>query len=197
MSHKKKLPGFGIRNPLYFTWGDHSLRFLFLLLLLSICSPDSIYVCTVQYHKIYLLFVQRLSYVLFLFVLKERPRELFAADPHTSRRWNLSMLENLVMTSAYARCLSIQTLRVGVKKLGRVENEASDLCVAVPFDEKLTILRTTNGVARVKIWIEVSCIRLTTNFSEINFLGFTFCLVTFLVTFQENPSLARRNKKYN
>ena len=55
------------------------------------------------------------------------------------------MPENLVMTSAYARCLSIQTLRVGVKKLGRVENEVSDICVAVPFDEKLTILRTTNG----------------------------------------------------
>ena len=107
------------------------------------------------------------------------------------------MLENLVMTSAYARCLSIQTLRVGVKKLSRVENEVSDICVAVPFDEKLTILRTTNGVARVKIWIEVSCVRLTTKFSEINFLGFTFCLVTFLVTFQEKPSLTRRNKKYN
>ena len=81
---------------------------------------------------------------------------------------NLSMPENLVMTSAYARCLSIQTLRVGVKKLSRVENEVSDICVAVPFDEKLTILRTTNGVARVKIWIEFSSVRLTTKFSEIN-----------------------------
>ena len=107
------------------------------------------------------------------------------------------MLENLVMTSAYARCLSIQTLRVGVKKLSRVENEVSDICVAVPFDEKLTILRTTNGVARVKIWIEVSCVRLTTKFSEINFLGFTFCLVTLLVTPQGKARLARRNKKYN
>ena len=87
VSHKKKLPGLGIRNPLYFTWGDHSLRFLFLLLLLSICSPDSISVCTVQYHKMYLLFVQRSSYVLFLFVLTERPHELFAADPHTYRKW--------------------------------------------------------------------------------------------------------------
>ena len=98
------------------------------------------------------------------------------------------MLENLVMTSAYARW---------VKKLGRVESEASDICVAVPFDEKLTILRTTNGVVRVKIWIEVFCFRLTTTFSEINFLGFTFCLVTLLVTFQENLSFARKNKKYN
>ena len=66
------------------------------------------------------------------------------------------MPENLVMTSAYARCLSIQTLRVGVKKLSRVEKEVSDICVAVPFDEKLTILWTTKGVARVKIWCEVS-----------------------------------------
>ena len=102
---------------------------------------------------------------------------------------NLSMPENLVMTSAYARCLSIQTLRVGVKKLSRVEKEVSDICVAVPFDEKLTILRTTNGVACVRLIIGL--------LSEINFLGFTFCLVTLLVTFQENPSLARRNKKYN
>ena len=145
-----------IRNPesLIFYMRRSLIAFLFLLLLLSICSPDSIYVCTVQYHKVYLLFVQRLSYVLFLFVLTERPRELFAADPHTYRRWNLYMLENLVMTSAYARCLSIQTLRVGVKKLGRVENEASDICVAVPFDQKLTILRKTNGVARVKIGLK-------------------------------------------
>ena len=46
-----------IRNPesLIFYMGDHSLGFLFFLLLSSICSPDSIYVCTVQYHKIYLL----------------------------------------------------------------------------------------------------------------------------------------------
>ena len=101
------------------------------------------------------------------------------------------MPENLVMTSAYARCLSIQTLRVGVKKFGKVKNEVSDICVAVPFDEKLNILRTTNGVARAKVWIEVSCVRVTTKFSEINFLGFTFCLVTLLFTFQENSSFAR------
>ena len=149
-----------------------------------------------QYHKIYLLFVQRLSYVLFLFVLTGGAH-FWQRTPIPIENGNLSMPENLVMTSAYARCLSIQTLRVGVKKLSRVENEVSDICVAVPFDEKLTILRTTNGVARVKIWIEVSRVRLTTKFSEINFLGFTFCLVTLLVTFQENPSLARRNKKYN
>ena len=54
------------------------------------------------------------------------------------------------------------------KKLSRVEKEVSDICVAVPFDEKLTILRTTNGVARVKIWIEFSSVRVTTKFSEVN-----------------------------
>ena len=95
------------------------------------------------------------------------------SQPIPIEKGNLSMPENFVLTSEYARCLSIQTLRVVVKKLGRVENEVSDKCVAVPFDEKLTVLRTTNGVARVKIWIEVSCVRLTTKFSEINFLGFT------------------------
>ena len=70
------------------------------------------------------------------------------------------MPENLVMTSTYARCLSIQTLRVGVKKLSRVENEVSDICVAVPFDEKLTILRTTNGVACVRLIIGNTFLRL-------------------------------------
>ena len=65
----------------------HCVNFHFLLLLSSICSPDSICVCIVQYHKIYLLFVQRLSYVLFLFVLTERPRALFAAEAHTYRKW--------------------------------------------------------------------------------------------------------------
>ena len=72
---------------------------------------------------------------------------------------NLSMPENLVVTDSEGRG----------KKLSRVEKEVSDMCVAVPFDENLTILRTTNGVARwVKIWIEVSCVRLTTKFSQIN-----------------------------
>ena len=89
-----------------------------------------------------------------------------SARPFRSGPPHLSMPENLVMTSAYARCLSIQILRVGVRKLGKVENEVSDICVAVPFDEKLTILRTTNGVACVRLIIGL--------LSEINFLGFTF-----------------------
>ena len=76
-----------IGNPESLTWGDQSLRFLFLLPLSSICSPDSTYVCLAQYHKIFILFVQRLSSVLFLFVSTERPRALFAAEAHTYRKW--------------------------------------------------------------------------------------------------------------
>ena len=80
------------------------------------------------------------------------------------------MPENLVMMSAYALCRSsVHTDSEGRgRKLSKVEKEVSDICVAVPFDEKLTILRTTNGVARVKIWIEFSSVRVTTKFSEIN-----------------------------
>ena len=134
---------------------------------------------------------------MFLFVLTERPRELFPAEPYTYRKWKPIHARKFGYDVG-VRPLSVHTDSEGRgKKLSRVEKEVSDICVAVPFDEKLNILRTTNGVARVKIWIEVSCVRLTTTFSEINFLGFTFCLVTFLVTFQEKPSLARRNKKYN
>ena len=70
-----------IRNPESLTWGDQS-RFLFLLLLSSIGSPNSINVCTAQYHKIFILFVQRLSYVLFLFVSTERPRAFRSGGPY-------------------------------------------------------------------------------------------------------------------
>ena len=89
---------------------------------------------------------------------------------------NLSMPENLVMTSAYVLCLSTQTLRVGLKNSVGIEKEVSDICVAVPFEEKLTILWTTKGVARVKIWCEVSWVRLPTKFSENKFLGLYFLL---------------------
>ena len=58
-----------IRNPESLTWAITHCIFFFLLLLSSIRSPDSIYVCTAQYHKTFILFVQRLSSVLFLFVL--------------------------------------------------------------------------------------------------------------------------------
>ena len=106
-----------IRNPESLTWVDQS-RFLFLLLLSSIGSPNSINVCTAQYHNIFILFVQRLSSVLFLFVSTERPRALFAAEAHTYiENRNLSMPENLVMTSAHALCPSIQTLSVRLKNL--------------------------------------------------------------------------------
>ena len=71
-----------IRNPESLTWGDQSLRFFFLIPLSSICSPDSTYVCTAQYHKIFKLFVQRLSSVLFLFVSTERPRAFRGGGPY-------------------------------------------------------------------------------------------------------------------
>ena len=71
-----------IRNPESLTWGDQSLRFLFLLVLSSTGSPDSTYVCTAQYHKIFILFVQRLSSVLFLFVSTERPRAFRSGGPY-------------------------------------------------------------------------------------------------------------------
>ena len=64
---------------------------------------------------------------------------------------NLSMPENLVMTSAYTLCLSIQTLRVGLKTSAGREGSLRHICVAVLFDEKLTILWTTKGVAIVQL----------------------------------------------
>ena len=178
--------------------GRSIIAFPFLLIpLSSICSPDSTYVCTAQYHKIFILFVQRLSSVLFLFVSTERPRALFAAEAHTYRKQKPIHARKFGYDVG-ARPVSVHTdSERRDKKLSRVQKKVSDICVAVPFDEQLTILRLTNGVARVKIWIEVSCVRLTTKFSEINFLGFTFCLVTLLVTLQGKARLARRNKKYN
>ena len=135
---------------------------------------------------------------LYCFCLFQRSvRALFAAEAHTCRKWK-PIHGRKFGYDVGVRPVSFHTDSEGrAKKLSRVEKEVSDMCVAVPFDEKLTILWTTKGVARVKIWCEVSSVRLTTKFSGINSWGFTFCLVTLLVTFQEKPSLARRNKKYN
>ena len=148
--------------------------------------------------------ITRYSYYLFrgcplyCFCLFQRSvRALFAAEAHTYRKWKPIHARKFGYDVG-VRPVSFHTDSEGrAKKLSRVEKEVSDMCVAVPFDEKLTILWTTKGVARVKIWCEVSSVRLTTKFSGINSWGFTFCLVTVLVTFQEKPSLARRNKKYN
>ena len=79
-SHKIKFLGFGIRNPSH--GAIKSLRLFFLLLFSSIGSPDSIYVCSAQYHKIFILFVQRLSSVMFLFVSTERPRAFRSGVPY-------------------------------------------------------------------------------------------------------------------
>ena len=86
------------------------------------------------------------------------------------------MLENLVMTSAYA-CSSTRTLsRVRGKILSRVGKVASDNDVAFRFGAKLTLLGATNGVARVIIETEVICVRLT--------IKFAFCLSRFLSHFR-------------
>ena len=101
-----------IRNPESLAWGDQS-RFLFLLLLSSIGSPNSINVCTAQYHKIFILFVLYIVFVCF----NGASARFSQRTPIPIENRNLSMPENLVMTSAHALCLSIQTLSVGLKNL--------------------------------------------------------------------------------
>ena len=67
--------------------GRSIIAFPFLLIpLSSICSPDSTYVCTAQYHKIFILFVQRLSSIL-VWLFQWSVRSLFAAEAHTYRKW--------------------------------------------------------------------------------------------------------------
>ena len=87
------------------------------------------------------------------------------------------MLENLVMTSAYA-CSSTRTLsRVRGRILSRVGKVVSDNDVAFRFGAKFkTLLGATNGVARVIIETEVICVRLT--------IKFPFCLSRFLSHFR-------------
>ena len=85
---------------------------------------------------------------------------------------NLLMPENLVMTSAYARTTVRTDSGSRGKKLSRIGKWAvPDMYVTFRFGAKITILGATNGFGRVKIWIEVSCVRLTTTFSQINFLS--------------------------
>ena len=78
--------------------------------------------------------------------LAERPPARSEA-PYLRENGNLSMLENLAMTSAYARSLSGSRGR----KLRKVGTGVSDKAVAFRFSPKLTILGETNGVGRVKI----------------------------------------------
>ena len=96
--------------------GRSIIAFPFLLIpLSSICSPDSTYVCTARYHKIFILFVLCIVLVCF----NGASARFSQRRPIPVENGNLSMAENLVMTSAYALCLSTQTLRVGLKKLSR------------------------------------------------------------------------------
>ena len=92
------------------------------------------------------------------------------------------------MTSEY-ESLPVQTLGVEVKRLSGEGKRVLDIYVAFRFGEKLTILGATNGVARVKSRLKFLVFVSKTKFSEINFQGFTFCLVTLLVTLQGQPSL--------
>ena len=58
---------------------------------------------------------------------------------------NLSIPENLVMTSAYAQTSPVRTdSGVRVKKLNSVGKGIRDMYVAFRFGAKLTILRATN-----------------------------------------------------
>ena len=81
----------------------------------------------------------------------------------------------LIKTSAYVVRPSVQTLRVGENRVSRKGCLRHVLCVSF-FGTKLTSLEATNGVAWVKIWIEVSCVRLMTIFSESKFLKLCFLL---------------------
>ena len=54
---------------------------------------------------------------------------------------------------------------VGVKKLSREGKEVPDIFVAFRFGANM-INKENNGVARVKILIEISRVRLGTKFSE-------------------------------
>ena len=67
--------------------GRSIIAFPFLLIpLSSICSPDSTYVCTAQYHKIF----KDIHIIchLYCFCLFQRSvRALFAAEAHTYRKW--------------------------------------------------------------------------------------------------------------
>ena len=76
------------------------------------------------------------------------------------------MPENLVMASAYERPF-VQTMGVGVNKTqqGREGKDFPDIFVAFRFGANI-INKENNGVAREKILVEISRVRLGTKFSE-------------------------------
>ena len=61
------------------------------------------------------------------------------------------MPNNSVMTSVYAFPYTLWEL--GVKSLSRVGKGVSDMTLRFVYGAKLTIFGTTNGVARIKIYI--------------------------------------------
>ena len=108
--------------------------------------------------------------------------------PYLNENGNRSIPENLVMTSAYARKPEGRTdFGSRDKNHTGVGKGVTDMYVPFCSGAKLTMLRATNGVARVIIEIEVPCVRLTTKLSEVkerktsHFGG----LVKLLVTLQE------------
>ena len=112
--HKKKLLGFGIRNPSHGAINRVSFFCYYFHLLVHLIQ--SMFV---------LRSITRYSYYLFrgchlyCFCLFQRsvPARFSQRRPIPIENRNLSMPENLVMTSAHALCLSMQTLSVGLKNL--------------------------------------------------------------------------------
>lgn len=93
---------------------------------------------------------------------------------------NLSIPENLVMTSAYAQTYPARTdSRVKGKKTEQCRERNPWYGRCVSFWRKTNHLK---GNQPVKFLIQVSCVWVTTKFSVINFWG----LVTFLVTDSRN-----------
>ena len=93
------------------------------------------------------------------------------------------MPNNSVMTSVYAFPYTLWGL--GVKSLSRVGKGVSDMTLRFVYGAKLTIFGTTNGVARIKIYIGDKI------FGN-KFLRICFSLWwPFLVALQEQPSLSR------
>ena len=54
----------------------------------------------------------------------------------------------------------------GGKKFSRVRKGVPGMYVVFCFGRNLSILEATNGLARAKIWIEISCVRVSTNFRK-------------------------------
>ena len=117
--------------------GRSIIAFPFLLIpLSSICSPDSTYVCTAQYHKIF----KDIHIIcpLYCFCLFQRSvRALFAAEAHTYRKWKPIHARKFGYDVG-VRPVSVHTDSEGRgKKLSRVEKEVSDRMCCCSFRRKI------------------------------------------------------------